>query len=43
MVELSKKKLTKGCGTFILKYKGKYFTSSTASNMKIFLKNPVLY
>jgi hypothetical protein len=43
MVELSKKKLTKGCGTFLLKYKGKYFITATASKMKVFLKNPVLY
>ncbi len=43
MVDLSRKKLTRGCPAFILKYKGKYYGTSTASNMKLFVKNPVLF
>jgi YHS domain-containing protein len=43
MVELSRKKLTKGCATFILKYKGKFYSTSSAASMKLFLRNPVLF
>lgn len=43
MVELSRKKLIKGCPAFILKYKGKFYATSTAANMKLFIKNPVLF
>lgn len=43
MVDLSRKKLVKGCASFILKYKGKYYATSTAQNMKTFIKNPVLF
>lgn len=43
MVELSRKKLVKGFGRFILKYKNKFYATSTAANMKLFIKNPVLF
>lgn len=43
MVELGRKKLVKGCGSFILRYKGKLYATSTAANMKMFVKNPVLF
>jgi YHS domain-containing protein len=43
MVELSKKKLTKGTSSFILLYKNKYFAFSNALNMKAFQKNPTLF
>lgn len=43
MVELGRKKLVKGNPAFILKYKGKFYATATASNMKMFIKNPVLF
>lgn len=43
MVELNRKKLIKGNSKYILKYKNKYFSTSTSLNMKLFIKNPVLF
>lgn len=43
MVQLSRKKLTRGCPAFILRYKNKLYATSSASNMKLFIKNPVLF
>ena len=43
MVELSRKKLVKGNPKYTLVYKGKYYMTASASNMKLFIKNPVLF
>lgn len=43
MVELGRKKLEKGNSSYTLKYKNKYFVLSTPKNMKMFIKNPVMY
>lgn len=43
MVDLSRKKLVKGNSKFMLKYKNKYYMTGSASNMKLFVRNPVLF
>ena len=43
MVDLTRKKLVKGSPQFTLKYKGKYYMTSSTSNMKMFIKNPVMF
>jgi hypothetical protein len=43
MVELLRKKLTKGNFTYGLIYKNKLYLTSTPKNMKLFIRNPTMY